>query len=94
MNDVSLELSDRLLAGGGHIGYDIRPSARPRGYGRRILALTLQKARARGIARALVTCLVDNVASARIIEANGGVLQDVIHSDVLGGMMKRYWIEA
>jgi predicted acetyltransferase len=33
-----------------------------------------------------VTCDVDNVGSARVIEANGGVLEDV------RGVKKRYWV--
>lgn len=87
------ELNDHLLITGGHIGYDIRPSQRRKGYGRRILALAKDKARQIGIARALVTCDVDNVASARIIEANGGVLADVIYSEPMKCRMKRYWID-
>src|SRR5579863_7125147 len=59
---------------GGHIGYSIRPSARRRGYGTRILALALEKARERGSERVLVTCDTDNIGSARIIVKNGGVL--------------------
>ena len=86
-------LNDHLLITGGHIGYDIRPSQRGKGYGRGILALTLEKARAMGIDRAMVNCTGSNVASARIIEANGGVLMDEIHSEPMGGMLRRYWIE-
>jgi len=86
-------LSEELLHGGGHIGYDIRPSERRKGYGTRILALTLERTRARGVRRALVTCLADNVASARVIENNGGVLEDEILSESMGGPLKRYWID-
>lgn len=86
-------LSDHLLVTGGHVGYDIRPSERRKGYGTRILALTLEKARARGLKRLLVTCLADNVGSAQIIEKSGGVLQDVIDSKDMGGPLKRYWID-
>jgi len=86
-------LNDHLRVTGGHIGYDVPPSRRRRGCGRRLLALTLAEARARGIRRALLTCLDDNAASARIIEANGGALQDVIHSEEIGGPLRRYWID-
>lgn len=78
---------------GGHIGYDIRPSARRRGYGRRILALTLEKARARGLTRVLVTCDTDNRASAKVIEANGGVRENQIRSERTGNLVSRYWID-
>ncbi len=86
-------LNGRLLVTGGHIGYDIRPAERGKGYGTRILAMTLEKARARAIRRALLTCLAGNAASARVIEKNGGVLQDVIDSEEMGGPLKRYWID-
>jgi catechol 2,3-dioxygenase-like lactoylglutathione lyase family enzyme len=42
--------------------------------------------------RALVTCLESNVASARIIEANGGVLEDARDDPAGRGKLRRYWI--
>jgi predicted acetyltransferase len=73
---VRHELNAHLLDAAGHIGYDIAPSARQRGHGRRILALALQKAAQLGITDALLVCDRGNVASRRIIEANGGVFED------------------
>jgi predicted acetyltransferase len=61
-----------LITYGGHIGYSIRPSKRRVGYGRSILSLTLAQARAMGLKRVLITCDADNIASKKIIEANGG----------------------
>jgi predicted acetyltransferase len=58
---------------GGHVGYGIRPSMRRKGYGTRILALTLQICRGMGIDIVRLSCAEDNIASRRIIEANGGV---------------------
>ncbi len=86
-------LSRDLKITGGHIGYDIRPSERRKGYGTSILALTLPKAKALGLKRVLLTCLSDNASSARIIEKNGGVFQDEIFSRPMGGRLRRYWIE-
>jgi predicted acetyltransferase len=77
---------------GGHIGYDIRPSARRRGYGTRLLALTLERARALGLDRVLLTCDTDNVGSARIIERNGGVLASQGVSPAWNKPVSRYWI--
>ena len=77
---------------GGHVGYAIRPSERRKGYGTRILALTLDKAREMGLERALVTCDTDNVASVRVIEANGGVLENQLISNRSGKRIARYWI--
>ena len=67
------ELTEFLRTVGGHIGYVIRPSAQRRGLGTRMLAMALPTAAAHGIENALVTCDDDNLASAKVILANGGV---------------------
>ncbi|MDG4825848.1 GNAT family N-acetyltransferase [Asanoa sp. WMMD1127] len=69
-------LNQQLLDRGGHIGYDVRPSARLRGHATAMLAAARPVARALGIQAALVTCDVDNVGSRKAIERNGGVLED------------------
>jgi predicted acetyltransferase len=69
-------LTPALLEAGGHIGYDVRPSARRRGFATAILREALIVARGLGIECALVTCNVDNVGSRTVIERNGGVLED------------------
>lgn len=79
-------LTPFLLEVGGHIGYSVRPTARRRGVATAALRLALPHAAAVGVDPALVTCDVDNVASARVIEANGGVLEDV------RGDKRRYWV--
>jgi predicted acetyltransferase len=58
----------------GHVGYAIVPWKRGIGYAKRALALLLPFAAADGLARVLVTCDEDNVASRKVIAANGGVL--------------------
>jgi predicted acetyltransferase len=78
---------------GGHIGYSIRPSERRKGYGTLILALTLDKARMRGLKRVLLTCDTDNLGSARIIEKNGGLLAGSGISHRSGKPISQYWIE-
>lgn len=78
---------------GGHVGYRIRPSQRRKGYGTRLLALTLDKARERGMRRVLVTCDSDNLASARIIQKNGGKLENEVISVITGRLVSRYWVE-
>lgn len=80
------ELTPALLQEGGHIGYSVRPSRRREGHATRALAQALERARALGIDRALVTCDDDNEPSARTIERNGGALEDVRDG------VRRYWI--
>lgn len=86
-------LNEHLSHEGGHIGYDTRPSERRRGYGTAVCAATLAKARQLGLRRVLITCDSDNVASARIIEKNGGRLENQVVSHTTGKVKNRYWID-
>jgi len=86
-------LTPSLERVGGHIGYATRPSERRKGYGTLLCALTLQKARELGLKRVLITCDADNLASARIIEKNGGRLENQELSQATGKLKNRYWIE-
>lgn len=81
------QLNDWLLEQGGHIGYSVVPSRRRRGHATRALTLAVGRAGELCIDRVLVVCDDENVASARTIEACGGVLEDIRHGH------RRYWIE-
>ena len=85
-------LNEHLMQIGGHIGYDIRPSKRQRGYGSTILALALPKAKELGIERVLVTCDETNLGSKKIIEKNGGVLEGREVNPETGTAKLRFWI--
>ncbi|HEY7926376.1 MAG TPA: GNAT family N-acetyltransferase [Candidatus Dormibacteraeota bacterium] len=78
--------NERLREVGGHIGYGVRRSARRRGHATAMLRGVLPKAFALGIHPALVTCRTDNLASRRVIEHNGGVLEDERRGEL------RYWV--
>ena len=69
-------LTPMLLEMGGHIGYDVRPTARRRGHATEMLRQALTVAHGLGIDPALITCDADNVGSRTVIERNGGVLED------------------
>jgi predicted acetyltransferase len=79
-------LTPHLSQAGGHIGYDVRPSARRRGHATAMLRAALPVARGLGIGSALVTCDATNVASRKVIEANGGVFDD------RRGDKLRFWV--
>jgi predicted acetyltransferase len=83
---VRHELTEWLRELGGHIGYEVRPSARRRGHATTMLRSVLPHAHALGIESALLTCDEDNVASAKVIEAAGGVFED------RRGIKLRYWV--
>lgn len=79
-------LTPFLLEVGGHVGYDVRPSARRNGHATAMLGAVLPRVRAHGIDRALLTCDHDNLGSRKVIEANGGRLED------RRGVKLRFWV--
>lgn len=87
------ELNDTFIRIGGHIGYQVRPSKRRRGYGKELLRQGLQKAKELSFTRVLLTCDEDNIASKKVIESNGGQFENAIL--VEGSPIKklRYWID-
>lgn len=89
--DIRHRLTDHLREVGGHIGYAIRPSERGKGYGNMILSLALPKAKELGITDVLLTCKEGNVASAKVIEKNGGVFENTTTASD-GIVRQRYWI--
>lgn len=58
----------------GHIGYAIVPWKQRRGYAKSALRLILPEARAVGLPYVEITTDPDNIASQRVIDANGGIL--------------------
>jgi predicted acetyltransferase len=57
----------------GHIGYAVVPWKQHRGYAKSALRLILPEAKAVGLPYVEITTDPDNIASQRVIEANGGV---------------------
>lgn len=86
-------LNEALRQRGGHIGYAVRYGEWGRGYGTKMLALALEKAKERGISPVLITCNDDNLASARVMEKNGFTLADKVSLSEDGKpvLTRRYW---
>jgi predicted acetyltransferase len=89
--DIRHRLTPHLLHEGGHIGYDIRPSKRGRGHGKTLLKLALAEAQKLGINKVLVMCHEGNIGSQKVIEANGGVLENTV-TGADGKTILRFWI--
>jgi predicted acetyltransferase len=89
--NIRHRLNEKLLQGGGHIGYGMRPSERQKGNASEALRQALSIARSMGIYSALVVCDKNNVGSAKTIQKNGGVLENEVERD--GEVMQRYWID-
>ena len=86
-------LEDEMLRKfGGHIGYNVRPSERRKGYATIMLNLALEKCDELGLEEVMVTCKEDNIGSAKTIENNCGVLKEVIFDSQENCKFKKYWI--
>ena len=87
------ELSEAMRTRGGHIGYYVRPTKRKMGYGKKMLEMALMEAKKMGFEKVILTCNDDNNGSIRIIEGNGGVLENIVDGEKEGEKRKRrYWI--
>lgn len=84
-------LNDYLLKFGGHIGDGIRPSERRKGYATKMIELALIECKKLGMDKVLITCNKSNIASAKTIIKNGGILENEI-KDSDGEIIQRYWI--
>ena len=88
-------LTDSLLRFGGHIGYGIRYRSQKQGYGTILLQKTVAYASAvLGLKEVLITCSDTNTGSYKVIEHNGGILQDKIINVIDGKerLTRRYRI--
>ena len=90
---VRHELNENLSKIGGHVGYEIRPSKRRKGYGKRILELALKEAKRLELTKVLVTCDSYNIGSKKIIESNGGVFENELFTEDCDMSKLRYWID-
>ena len=91
MINIRHSLNDYLLQFGGHIGYSVRKSERRKGYATAMLWLALEKCKELGLEKVLVTCNKDNIASAKTITGNDGILENEVPEGER--ITQRYWIE-
>ena len=69
------ELNEFLRSFGGHIGYEVKASARKKGIATKALSLALDYCRdVLHLHDLLLTCADDNIGSIKTIEKNGGIL--------------------
>ncbi len=86
----SLVLRHRLTddEGGGHIGYHVVYPWQRQGHATAMLLEGMERARAVGIERVLLTVAPDNDASRKIVERQGGVADGLNHESEM-----RFWLD-
>lgn len=89
--DIRHRLNEHLLSVGGNIGYGVAPSERRKGYASTMLKEALEICKEMGMNKVLITCNKENIASAKTIIKNGGVLENEV-KDEKGNLRQRHWI--
>lgn len=86
-------LNEYLYQYGGHIGYNVRPSERRKGYAKYMLGKCLSYAKEQiGLDLVMISCSDTNQASRRTILAHGGIYENTVFNPDEGIKLKRYWI--
>lgn len=88
---IRYELSEKLTEIYGDIGYGVRPSERNKGYATTMLRYALSVCKEKGKDKAVLGCYKDNVASARTIQKNGGVLMKE-NDNYTEGKISQYYL--
>lgn len=88
--NIRYSLNDYLKRGGGHIGYNIRPSERRKGYASKALKLILKNAYENGLEEVLIDCYKGNKGSEKTIESSGAILYSEEYSEERNNTLMRY----
>lgn len=91
--NVRWNLSEEMKRFGGNIGYSIRPTERRKGYNKINLYLGLIEAQKLGLDKVTLDCDVDNLGSARTMQALGGVLERTEVDPYDGLLTSVYWFD-
>lgn len=92
MVDIRHTLNHFLFQFGGHIGYSVRRSESNQGYAKELLAQALNYCKTLHLKKVLLTCDKNNLASAKVIKYNGGVLENELLDEDKQLIVQRYWI--
>lgn len=76
----------------GHIGYDVAPKFRGRGYAKIMLKLAQTEMKKIGLEKVLITCQDNNIASKKVILDSGGIYSHTIMGRVCPYPISHYWL--
>lgn len=90
--DIRHRLNWHLEKWGGHVHFNIRPSMRGKGYGKKMLQKAIPIINYIGVDRALITLSPDNKAAIQIVESIGAEFEDETAATDKFPAMRRYWL--
>lgn len=94
MINIRLTLNEKLKKFGGHIGFNIRPTERKKGYNKINLYLGLLVCQKNGIKEVFMDCAKDNIASAKTILSLGGkLIREYYNKDITKCIVQDYIID-
>ena len=93
MISIRLELNEHLRNYGGHIGYEIRPTERRKGYNRINLFLALCECQKNNIEKVMLSCDKKNIASSKTMIGLGGVFEREFYYEDEEDLTQIYWID-
>ncbi len=91
--NVRWNLTEEMKQFGGNIGYGIRPTERRKGYNKINLYLGLMEAQKLGLDKVMLDCDVNNLGSAKTMQALGGVLERTEVDPYDGILTSVYWFD-
>lgn len=91
--DIRHRLNWHLEKWGGHVHFNIRPSMRGLGFGKKILKKAMPIINYLGIDKALITIKPSDKTGIHIVESCGGVFEDETTATDKFPAMRRYWLD-
>ncbi len=91
MINVRWNLTEEMKQFGGNIGYGIRPTERRKGYNKINLYLGLLEAQKLELDKVMLDCDVNNIGSAKTMQALGGTLERTEIDPYDGVLTSVYW---
>jgi predicted acetyltransferase len=85
-------LNEEMLQTCGHIGYEVRPTERRKGYNKINLYLGLLEAKKVGLDKVMLSCDIDNLGSDKTIKSLGGVFDRNQKYKGTERILNIYWI--
>ena len=87
------QLEGNLHKIGGHIGFEVSPKWRRKGFATEMLRLILLTDKAKAIGKLLLTCSPQNEASNKTIISNNGKLTQTVFVEIVQEERNHYWID-